>query len=222
MTLHKIPSIATVLLFSSSLYSDIFQFYDGDNNGSLFLSNSSAIPQASLAFEELFWANLPSVDLTNAYLFQTNLQHANLNNAILDFAYMKDINLANSNMANSTLEYSYAFNANFNSANLVFANFIGATLSFSDFLESDLSFSVFALANISHASFIDATLVGANFTGVCCWGSADFNGATYDNTTIFASGMDPTELGMVFIPAPATLAVYLVFMSIHCLNLRRI
>jgi len=56
---------------------------------------------------------------------------------------------------------------------------------------------------------ISANLTYANLTGMTNWDQAFWMGATYNQNTIFPIGMDPEAdcFGLIFIPAPATLAL---------------
>lgn len=155
---------------------DIWQWEDGDNNGSLWLSDSPVEPYADLSGELLWWAELPFANLHHANLMNTDLSFANLVGANFKIA-----NLTNSNLYGATLEGSV----------LAYATFFGANLD---------------SANIKDANMFYADFSDANLSNLENWESAFWLAARYNANTIFPEGMDPNDYAMIEleIPAPAT------------------
>lgn len=161
---------------TSMSVADIWQWTDGDDNGSLWLSDSLVEPYAVLSGQVLWWADLPFA----------NLHHANLVNTDLSFANLFG---ANFNVAN--LSYANLFAANLENTLLAYASFFGATL------ES---------ANIGDANLFYADFSDANLSNLENWESAFWLAAQYNANTIFPEGMDPNNYAMIEleVPAPAT------------------
>jgi len=88
-----------------------------------------------------------------------------------------------------------------------YANFDWAYLWGSDFTNSDLTGASFSYSELSQATFTGSNLSSADLSGSLSWHTADWSGAFYDEGTVFADGMNPDSLGMILIPAPATLAL---------------
>ena len=168
---------AIIASVSSSSAAEILQWYDGDNNGSLWLSDSTIEPYADLSGQTLWWADLD----------WANLHHSNLQEANLMYAH-----LIGANLAHSSLNSVNFYGAILSEANLSFTNLSYANLRFTD---------VFA------ANLFSADLTDANLTGMYNWDQAFWLRAFYNQNTIFPTGMDPESFGMILIPAPATLAL---------------
>ena len=155
---------------------DIWQWTDGDNNGSLWLSSSLVEPNADLSNQVLWWADLPFTNLHHANLVNTDLSYANLFGANLKIANLSNANLFDANLENSILAY---------------ASFFGATL------ES---------ANIGDANMFYADFSNANLSGLENWESAFWLAARYNANTIFPDGMDPNDYAMIELEVPAPAA----------------
>ena len=161
---------------TSTALADVYQWYDGDGNGSLWLSDSVVEPYADLHSQVLWWANLPFANLHHANLVSTNFSFANLQNANLSMADLSHANLFDANLTNTDLAYTI---------------FAGATLSSSD---------------IEDANLFYADLTDADLSNMENWDSAFWLAARYNEHTIFPDGMDPDEYGLIDmeVPAPAT------------------
>jgi hypothetical protein len=129
--LRLIRGIVCACIASSSS-ADIYQWHDGDENGSLWLSSSLVKPYSNLSLQTLWWA-----DLQNA-----NLEHANLSTSNLSYA-----NLSQANLDHSDLSFS-----NFHSANLQSANMNNANMFFADFSDANLA----GIENWSNAFWLAA------------------------------------------------------------------
>ena len=165
--------VSTICLFIASIAcGDIYQWYDGDGDGSLWLSSSQAEPYSDLSSQVLWWADLQNENLVHANLSASNLSYANL---------------FNSNLENSDLAYT-----NFMGANLRSTNMNNANMFFADFSDSNL----FEIEN---------------------WENAFWLASKYTQNTIFPTGMDPDEFGMVEVevPAPGILSVIGIGFALH-------
>ena len=171
-----ISLVSVVCLTTHNCVADIWQWEDGDNDGSLWLSDSPVEPYADLSGELLWWAELPFANLHHANLTNTDLSFANLVGANLKIANASYANLFETNLENSILSYASFFGANLDSANI-------------------------RDANLFYANFSDA-----NLANVENWETAFWIAARYNANTIFPDGMDPNDYAMIEleIPAPAT------------------
>ena len=100
-----------IAVIASSTYADIYQWHDGDGDGSLWLSNTTAESYTDLSSQLLWWA-----DLESAILHHSNLSYANL-------SYAK---LKGANIAASKLSYANLFDSNLENTSLAFSTFKGA------------------------------------------------------------------------------------------------
>ena len=155
---------------------DIWQWMDGDMNGSLWLTESVAEPYTDLNDQVLWWADLPYANLHHASLVNTDLSFANLIGANFRVANLSYANLSYANLENSVLAYANLFGANLNSADL-------------------------GDANMFYADFSDA-----NLSNIDNWESGFWLAARYNANTIFPDGMDPDNFAMIEleIPEPTT------------------
>ena len=163
--------------FSCTANGDIYQWADGDNDGSIWLSSSIPEPFSDLSGQVLWWAELPNASLHHANASFANFSYANLSGANLSAANLSHANL---------------FDANLENTDLAFTNFFGADLQFS---------------NLNNANMFHADFSGADLSNIQNWDSAFWMAAKYNSDTIFPNGMDPNRLLMieVAIPAPASL-----------------
>lgn len=187
------------LVLSTSANADIYQWFDGDGNGDLWLSSSTAAPFANLSGETLWWADLYGANLIQSNLFETNLSYANLMAAnlfasIISFADLSYADLTWANLSNTQMQVT-----DLTSASLYGANLFGANLSFATLTGADFSY-----ANLH---FADTT--NTDLSGVVGWETAAWSEAFYDIDTSFPPGMDPVAEGMIFIPAPGVIGIFL-------------
>ena len=161
---------------ASSANADIYQWYDGDGDGSLWLSASSAEPYSNINRQVLWWAELQNANLAYANLSAANLSHANL------------------------------YEANLENADLAFTILVGANLQSTNFLN----------ANLFYANVADA-----NLTDMDNWDSAFWLAARYNENTIFPSGMNPEQFGMIELGVPAPSALTLLGLSFFYSRRRR-
>jgi len=165
--------IGTALFIcASTANAEIYQWYDGDGDGSLWLSNAVVEPYANVREQVLWWAELPFANLHHANLVFANLSYANLWDA---------------NLSAADLSYSNLYAANLGSADLAFANFYGANLRSS---------------NIDDANMFYADFSNADLSDMQKWETAFWMAAKYNNNTIFPEGMNPNTFGMIFIEVP--------------------
>lgn len=151
---------------------DIYQWEDGDGDGSMWLSDSIAEPYADLSGEVLWWAAL-----NGASIYQSNLQEANLT-----YAQLVGVNFGSSNLYLVNL-----YGADLSSANLSFTNLSGADLS---------------STTVANANMLLADLTNADLSDMIGWDQAFWLAATYNNNTVLPSGMDPDFFGMEYVPEP--------------------
>jgi hypothetical protein len=162
-------------MISTIALGDIYQWEDGDGDGSLWLSDSVVSPYADMSGQLLWWAELNGANLHHANLQEANLMYAQL-------AY-----------------------ANFGSSNLYFINLHGA-----DLTDANLSFTILSGADLSSSSVANANLLMADLTNadlsdMAGWEDAFWLAARYNDNTVLPDGMDPDLLGMIEVPAPATM-----------------
>ena len=202
-----------LLLTSASMcltahaHAGIFQYFDGDGNGSLFLSDIDAGPFADLSGQTLHWANLSLTDLSGVNFSNSDLSHADLSSSTLTNSYLHSTNISNADLSNTTMTYSYLFGAQLNDSDLSYSDLSYAYLVFADLSYADLSYADLSNATLTESNLQGADLSGADMSNLCCCFNANFEDATYDADTQFAEGMDPHAMGMIFLPAPASLAL---------------
>lgn len=166
---------------TSSALAEISQWVDGDNDGSLWLSDTVVEPFADLSFQTLWWADLPSANLHHANFMYTNLSFANLVGA---------------NIKVSDLSY----------VNLFGANLEGSFIGFSTLHGADLRSTDIGKANLFYVDITDADM-----TGMQNWESAQWMAARYNDNTIFPEGMYPENYAMFYmeVPSPAVFSLLL-------------
>jgi hypothetical protein len=185
--------IGSILIaaIASSTYADIYQWHDGDGNGSLWLSNTTAESYTDLSSQLLWWA-----DLESAILHHSNLSYANLSYA----------NFAGANIAASNLSYANLFDSNLENTSLAFSTFKGANLS---------------LSNIKNANMFNADFSDADLSELENWSDAFWLASTYTANTIFPDGMDPDDFGMVEIEIPTPGVLYIAWITLFNRNRRK-
>ena len=171
-------------------FGDIYQWYDGDGDNSLWLCDNDAVPNAELNSMYLGYADLLGLNLQNASFYGSILSHANFT----------DCHLQNSILQYTVSESSIFTNVNLSGSNLSYSNFTAANFQNASLYGSDVSYS-----NFSGADF-----QGARLIGILDWTATTWAGATYNDDTIFSQGMNPDEMGMLYVPVPtvATLALF--------------
>lgn len=107
----------SILFVSAAVHAEIYQWHDGDADGSLWLSDSKAQPHSNISRQVLWWANLENVNLVSANLSASNLSfaklnYANLENADLAFTIFIGADLQGSNINNANLFYADVSYAN--------------------------------------------------------------------------------------------------------------
>lgn len=172
----KIITATLVGYMAASSSAEIFQWHDGDGDGSYWLSDSVVEPYVDLSRQLLWWADLPFANLHHANLLFTNLSFANLENA---------------NLSSADLSYANLYEANLTESDLAFTIFTGADLEAS---------------NIEDANLFYADVSDANLTNLENWDSAFWLAARYNANTIFPEGMNPDDYAMIelVVPTPTT------------------
>jgi len=184
--LRLIPVLLCTLTVTIVAFADIYQWNDGDGDGSIWLSHSNVEPYADLSGQVLWWA-----DLNGAFLHHANLQEANL-------------------------MYAQLVGANFGSSNLYLVNLYGADLSSANLSFANLSGADMTNTSIGGANLLLADLTNADLSGMTEWDDAFWLAATYTDQTVFPTGMDPDSFGMIEIPAPSAIVlVVLSFFAAH-------
>jgi len=175
--------LKTTVLFTGAILvatyanADIYQWHDGDADGSLWLHSSTVEPYLDLSGETLWWADLSFANLHHSNFSFTNLSYAALSNANLKVA---------------NLSYANLYDAMLNESALAYSSFVGANLDSADITN----------ANLFHADFSDA-----NLSNVENWESAFWIAARYNNGTIFPDGMNPDDYAMIEVPVPSILYI---------------
>ena len=177
--MRLIPVLLCTLTVTIVAFADIYQWSDGDGDGSLWLSDSNVKPGADLSGQVLWWA-----DLNGASLHHANLQEANL-------------------------MYAQLVGANFGGSNLYLVNLYGADLSLANLSFANLSGANMTNTSIGGAYLLHTDLTNADLSGMTEWDEALWLGATYTNETVFPTGMDPDSFWMIEIPAPSAIVLVL-------------
>jgi hypothetical protein len=179
--LRKILTIICACCACSTSNAEIYQWYDHDYDGSLWLSDSNATPYEDLSGQLLWWAELADASLRGA-------------------------NFSNTNLVFSTFARASLSQANFSNSWLYGVNFLDADLSYADFTGSNLEY-----ANVQHVNLFHANLSDANLSNLRNWEDAFWLAARYNANTLFPEGMNPTEFAMIEleIPTPAAGFVFL-------------
>ena len=142
----------------------------------------------------LFWSDFRDVIFTNASLIGTSLLLTRLDGAILDGADLSNANLLFANLTGASLTGVTLAGTTLRSSNLSATNFSGTD---------------FANADLRGANLGGASLTGADLSAVNADASTNYNGATYDWGTQFATGFDPVAAGMILVPEPTSFAMLL-------------
>ena len=180
LILRKILRIFCVLGISCSAHAEIYQWYDHDADGSLWLSDSIVAPNANLEGQLLWWADLADASLRRANLTHTNLEFSTL---------------ARASLSQATFIQAWLYGVNFIDADLTYADFTGSNLEY---------------ANVFGANMFHVNLSDANLSNLRNWDEAFWLAARYNANTIFPEGMNPDEYAMfeLEVPAPATALLF--------------
>ena len=184
-------SIICAFFVTHSANAAIYQWYDHDYNGSLWLSDSPAIPYENLSGQLLWWADLAD-------------------------ASMRGANLSNTNLSFSTFARASLSQVTFSNSWLYGVNFIDADLTYADFTGSNLEYANFQNANLFHVNLSDA-----NLSDLRNWDSAFWLAARYNSNTIFPEGMDPNDYAMFELEVPAPAAGFLCLAGVLLRTKRR-
>ncbi|MBI69320.1 MAG: hypothetical protein CMJ38_04780 [Phycisphaerae bacterium] len=180
MVVRWISLIASLLFAASTARGEIVQWFDGDGDGSLWLSDVVPEPYINLDGAVLWWADLPGANLHTASLRGVNLMFSKLEGA---------------NLSVSDLSHASLFGADLRFADLAFTTFHGAFL-----MEAD----VYG-ANLFH---VDIT--SANLSDIQNWEHAQWLTARYNDETVFPEGMYPEDYAMMYMEIPAPSALWLI------------
>ncbi len=161
---------------------------------------------ANLQQANLSWANLSLVilnqsDLSQATLIEADLTGAELRNAILSFANAQKVNLSGAYVVGSDLE-----GIDLSLANLYGSYFPDSNLRQSYLESANLRRSIFQGANLERArlkgadlrqtDLREANLIGADLRETNIE-ETFWEGAIYDQTTLFPVNFDPEQFGLV-------------------------
>ncbi|MEE2912391.1 MAG: pentapeptide repeat-containing protein [Planctomycetota bacterium] len=159
-------------MISTVTSGDIYQWTDGDGDGSLWLSDSDVSSFSDFSGQVLWWAALSGASFHHSNLQGTNLMYAQL---------------VGTNFGISNLGFTNLHGADLTSANLAFVNLSGA----------DLSNVI-----VTDANLFLADLTNANLEDMVGWDDAFWMAASYNSETVLPAGMDPDTFGMIEVPAP--------------------
>lgn len=139
--------------------------------------------------------NFPKMQLRRIDLRNSKLRGINLQGSDLSYADLRNADLSNANLSNCYFNEANLSGANLSGANLTGAYLIKAYLTKVDFKKSILKEAYFTGSFLTKANFMKADLSGTFLNGAHLNG-AIFEGASYDSTTRFDRGFDPSNLGM--------------------------
>ena len=152
---------------------------------------------------------------------ENSFSNSNISNAYIQFSGdgfdFEHSNLQDSDFSGSNIYYSSFSNSSINNSNLSDSILYGVF-----FNNSDLKGTNFANSTFIDVHFVGADLRSSNFFGVqlCveyfefaeCGQRSTFDGSLYNESTVFAQGMDPQSLGIIFVsevPLPAGIYLFL-------------
>lgn len=142
----------------------------------------------SIESNTLQGADLQGLELCNADLSGLDISGANLRHAMLNGA-----DLSGANLKGADLRMTRLVETDLSQANLADADLEGAWLICANLKNSDLS-----SARINDALIWNADLRAAQYK------DADFHGSAYNGDTVWAKGLNPDEIGVVYMPYWAT------------------
>jgi len=157
----------------------------------------------------------PNTDLSGTV--HNGESHAGVNgsDSNLSFASFVGTTLS-SNASPSTFLNTIFFGANFTNAtlrngNYTGANFTNAILFGAQMRDANYTNAVFDGATVDGqvrgANFAGASFLGTDLSGATNWNLASWAGAFFDASTVFATGMNPLAMGMVFVGEPHAAAL---------------
>jgi hypothetical protein len=141
---------------------------------------------------DMNWTDFKGADLFRAYMVGTDLRRAHLESADLRLA-----NLYRAQLDGAGLRYANLVQADLTEAALGNARLYEADLREASLLDADLFGAALARADLRGADLRGADLRGADLTDVRLSG-AQLEGAVYNLFTLWPSGFDPAEAGLVF------------------------
>ena len=141
---------------------------------------------AEIVGANLSYTNLENANLTSIDFGGTDLSGANLKNTKLMEASLSNANLDGTNLERANLRGSFLIRTQMRSANLKKANLKNVKLK---------------LAGLENANFQGANFQGAKLEQIFFNHNTKWQGAIYDEQTVFPEGFDPVAKGMRFEPS---------------------
>ena len=160
--------VVVTLLTSSIAQAASYEKRDGTIVDPILDTSGSTHSYSGIDLES--YANLDSVDLTNANLTNANLSNANLSNAILTNANLKYADLTGANLESANLEIANLYRAYLDGADLTGANLSGSNISVwhlqvaASVTGVDLSGNDMTGFDLSNLDLTGAILTGATLT----------------------------------------------------------
>ncbi len=159
----------------------MIKIYCVDDGNSIIEIDGNTLSGISLRKRTMHRAMLFDQDLSKTDFTGSNLRGAFMNWSNLCQTIFEDANLITSYMSNAHLRESILVRARLNGASLDNANLIFADLSSTDVWGADFK--------------------GANLIGAICkfdrYDKAEFEGAIYDDRTVWPEGFDPVAKGAI-------------------------
>lgn len=121
-------------------------------------------------------------DFTGETLAGENLQGVDFRGCLMGCVILDDADLTGANMEGCDLYWGVLFDANFTNVNLAHAKLNGAHAEGANFTNSNLCGADFGRDGLGYSTRLN----GANF-----------NNATYDDSTVFPENFDPISHGMI-------------------------
>lgn len=135
--------------------------------------------------------SLRDMSMHRAMLFEKDLSKSDFTGANLRCAYLEWANLSQAIFENANLITAHLRNAHLRESILVNCRLIGSRLNNANLIGADLT----------GANVRGVTFKGANFIRAICkfvhYDSADFEGAIYDDSTVWPEGFDPESRGLI-------------------------
>jgi uncharacterized protein YjbI with pentapeptide repeats len=128
-------------------------------------------------------ADLSSMDLSGAYLYQANLTNADLSNTDLTGVNLYRASLAGGNFTGADLAGSYLYQANLSGASLSNSNLSGVNLFRANLAGADLSRTNLSGAYLYQANLTSTNLTDANLSGASLY-QADIRNANFTRTDL--------------------------------------
>ena len=169
---------SVALAVASVSHAHIYQWFDCDGNGSLFLTELDAEPYVNLSGLYLACADLADANLVGADLIGANLIGADLSGAVLELTNLNSADLSGAGLVDANLIGANLYGANLPGAILSGANLYSASLWNADLSGANLSGARLVGANLTNADLTNANLSGADLTG------ADLTGANLSGANL--------------------------------------